>query len=141
MSFDWLLEWALPIIGGGGIGSVLTYIFTFKSQTKIANAEAQVCAVKAKHEELDLNQDTYDYIQEKCDKYIHDYHELEQTFREKVRGLVAEIDDLTRENSKNISEKCNEIASLKSQVTYLKGIRCYRFTCNDRIKTNPDKSE
>jgi hypothetical protein len=29
-----LLEWALAIIGSGGLGAAITYIFTFKSKKK-----------------------------------------------------------------------------------------------------------
>lgn len=141
MNFDSFLEWLLPLISGGGIGGLLTYLFTFKSKTKIANSEAESAQVKTEHEKLDLTQDKFDYIQQKCDKYIKDYHNLEQTFRDRIAELRENIDTIMRDNSQVISEKCNEIASLKSQVTYLKGIRCYRFTCNERVKINPDKSE
>lgn len=51
------------------------------------------------------------------------------------------IDTVSFEKSKAIADKCTEIASLKSKVTYLKGIRCYNFTCANRIKENPDKAE
>ena len=39
------------------------------------------------------------------------------------------LDKIAFEKSKAISDKCTEIAELKSKVTYLKGIRCYNFTC------------
>jgi hypothetical protein len=32
MNLDFLLDWALPIIGGGGIGSALTFLGTYKSR-------------------------------------------------------------------------------------------------------------
>lgn len=51
------------------------------------------------------------------------------------------MDNIMFTNSQAISNKCNEIASLKSQVTYLKGLRCYNSVCSQRIKINPDKSE
>jgi hypothetical protein len=51
------------------------------------------------------------------------------------------MDALMSEKSQAIAAKCTEIATLKSQIAYLKGIRCYRFDCPNRIKTNPDKSE
>jgi hypothetical protein len=51
------------------------------------------------------------------------------------------MDKIMLEKSQAISAKCNEIATLKSKVTYLKGIRCYNFTCKHRTITNPDKTE
>ena len=87
-----ILEWALAVIGSGGIGAVVTYICTFKSKKKQVE-------------------------------------------------LREQMDKLMLEKSQAISAKCNEVASLKSKVTYLKGIRCYNFTCKNRIMVNPDKTE
>lgn len=136
-----LLEWALAIIGSGGLGATITYIFTFKSKKKQIEAEAEHQVVTTAHEKLDLNQDRYDYLQTTCDKYIKDYYSLEQEFRQKLAGLVDQIDQLKLANAQTISDKCNEIAQLKSKITYLKGIRCYNFTCDRRIKENPDKND
>lgn len=136
-----LLEYALAIIGSGGLGAAITYIFTFKSKKKQIEAEAEHQVVTTEHEKLDLNQDRYDYLQTTCDKYIKDYYSLEQEFRQKLAGLVDQIDQLKLANAQTISDKCNEIAQLKSKITYLKGIRCYNFTCDRRIKENPDKND
>ena len=35
MTWDSILEWALPVIGGGGIGSAITFLTTYKSKKKI----------------------------------------------------------------------------------------------------------
>lgn len=136
-----LVEWILTIVGSGGIGAVITYIFTFNSKRKQIKAEAEHAVVTTEHEKLDLNQDRYDYLQNTCDKYIKDYYELEQNFRSKLSVLAEELDSIKKENSKVISDKCTEIAGLKSQIVYLKGIRCYDFTCAKRIKENPDKNQ
>ena len=53
----------------------------------------------------------------------------ESDFRKQLQGLRGEIDKVSFEKSKAIADKCTEIAELKSKVTYLKGIRCYNFTC------------
>lgn len=136
-----LLEWILPIIGSGGLGAAITYIFTFKSKRIQANAEAESSIVEAQHKREDLKQDQYDFLQKTCDKYIKDYHELESDFRKQLQSLRGEIDKVSFEKSKAIANKCAEIAELKSKVTYLKGIRCYNFTCQHRIKENPDKTD
>jgi hypothetical protein len=35
MNLDSILEWGLAVIGGGGIGSAITYLGTYKSKKKI----------------------------------------------------------------------------------------------------------
>lgn len=136
-----ILEWALAVIGSGGIGAVVTYICTFKSKKKQVEAEAESSMVDVEQKKTGLKQDQYDYLQKICDKYIKDYHELEGDFRKQIQELREQMDKLMLEKSQAISAKCNEIASLKSKVTYLKGIRCYNFTCKNRIMINPDKTE
>ena len=134
-------EWILTIIGSGGIGAAITYISTFKYKKQQVKIETELSETQLKQAQLDLSQDKCDYLQQTCDKYIRDYHQLEQDFRNQGRELQEVIANLTRENSQKIAEKCNEIAALKSKVTYLNGLRCYDSTCPKRIKTNPDKSE
>lgn len=136
-----ILEWALAVIGSGGIGAVITYICTFKSKKKQVEAEAESSIVDVEQKKTGLKQDQYDYLQKTCDKYIKDYHELEGDFRKQISELREQMDKIMLEKSQAISAKCNEIATLKSKVTYLKGIRCYNFTCKHRIITNPDKTE
>lgn len=136
-----ILEWALAVIGSGGIGAVVTYICTFKSKKKQVEAEAESSMVNVEQKKTDLKQDQYDYLQKTCDKYIKDYYELEGDFRKQIQELREQMDKLMLEKSQAISAKCNEVVSLKSKVTYLKGIRCYNFTCKNRIMINPDKTE
>lgn len=134
-----ILEWLLAIIGSGGIGAAITYILTFKSKAAIVNADAKIAQTKAEHEKLDLKQDRYDYLQETLDKYMKDYYALDERFRTELNQIRDTINKLTKDNAQAILEKCNEIAALKSQITYLKGLRCYRSVCNQRIKNNPEK--
>lgn len=132
------LEMALAIISSGGLGAAITYIFTFKAKKLQAEAEAESTEIEVEHRKQDLKQDQYDFLQKTCDKYIKDYHTLENDFRKQLQVLRDEIDKVSLEKSKAIYDKCTEIAELKSKVTYLKGIRCYNFTCQHRIKTNPE---
>lgn len=132
------LEIALAIISSGGLGAAITYIFTFKAKKLQAEAEAESTEIEVEHKKQDLKQDQYDFLQKTCDKYIKDYHILENDFRKQLQVLRDEIDKISLEKSKAISDKCTEIAELKSKVTYLKGICCYNFTCQHRIKTNQE---
>ena len=131
-------DWALAIISSGSLGAAITYILTFKSKRIQAMAEAESTEVEVEHKKQDLKQDQYDFLQKTCDKYIKDYHTLENDFRKQLQVLRDEIDKVSLEKSKAISDKCTEIAELKSKVTYLKGIRCYNFTCQNRIKNNTE---
>ena len=131
-----LFDWALAIISSGSLGAAITYILTFKSKRIQAMAEAESTEVEVEHKKQDLKQDQYDFLQKTCDKYIKDYHTLENDFRKQLQTLRDEIDKISLEKSKAISDKCNEIAELKSKVTFLQGIRCYNFTCQNRIKNN-----
>lgn len=132
------LEIALAVISSGGLGAAITYIFTFKAKKLQAEAEAESTEIEVEHKKQDLKQDQYDFLQKTCDKYIKDYHILENDFRKQLQVLRDEIDKVSLEKSKAISDKCTEIAELKSKVTYLKGICCYNFTCQHRIKTNQE---
>ena len=133
-----ILDRALAIISSGSLGAAITYVLTFKSKRMQAMAEAESTELEVEHKKQDLKQDQYDFLQKTCDKYIKDYHTLENDFRKQLQTLRDEIDKISLEKSKAISDKCNEIAELKSKVTYLKGIRCYNFTCQHRIKNNPE---
>lgn len=133
-----LLDWALAIISSGSLGAAITYVLTFKSKRLQAMAEAESTEVEVEHKKQDLKQDQYDFLQKTCDKYIKDYHTLENDFRKQLQTLRDEIDKISLEKSKAISDKCNEIAELKSKVTFLQGIRCYNFTCQNRIKNNTE---
>ena len=44
------------------------------------------------------------------------------------------------EHLKEIDGKCNEIAQLKSKLSYFKGLRCYRSACANRMWENSDKN-
>ena len=133
-------DWALAIISSGSLGAAITYVLTFKSKRIQAMAEAESTEVEVEHKKQDLKQDQYDFLQKTCDKYIKDYHTLENDFRKQLQTLRDEIDKISLEKSKAISDKCNEIAELKSKVTFLQGIRCYNFTCQHRIKNNPENN-
>ena len=133
-----LFDWALAIISSGSLGAAITYVLTFKSKRIQAMAEAESTEGEVEHKKQDLKQDQYDFLQKTCDKYIKDYHTLENDFRKQLQTLRDEIDKISLEKSKAISDKCNEIAELKSKVTFLKGIRCYNFTCQNRIKNNTE---
>lgn len=50
-----ILEWALAVIGSGGIGAVITYICTFKSKKKQVEAEAESSMVDVEQKKRTSN--------------------------------------------------------------------------------------
>ena len=46
MTWDSILEWALPVIGGGGIGSAITFLTTYKSKKKIEKEKKEKKLIK-----------------------------------------------------------------------------------------------
>ena len=89
-----LFEWALAIISSGGLGAAITYIFTFKAKQQQALAEAESTEIDVEHKKEDLKQDQYDFLQKTCDKYIKDYHTLENDFRKQLQLLRDEMDKI-----------------------------------------------
>lgn len=134
-----LFEWALAVLGSGGLGAIITYICTFKSRKKLATVEADSAEIDMEQKKTTLYQDQYQYLQELCDKYLKEYHELEATFKSQIVDIRTQIDTMMIEKSKIIQDKCVEIAELKSKVAYLNGIKCYDFTCPKRNLINPIK--
>ena len=134
-----MLEKILSLIGGGTLGSFITYLLTLKSKTKQANAEAKSKEIQTQHEQLDLNQDMCDYLQKVTDKYIRDYHELESDFRKQITEVRDTTERLMEEKSKIIASKCSEIAQLQARVAYLEGVSCYDFTCEKRQESKKNE--
>jgi len=66
---------------------------------------------------------------------IEDYNELSDDYR-KYREDALEKE---RAFINKVSKNCEQLAALKSEVAYLKGLSCYNTECPYRIKTN--KSE
>lgn len=139
MDYSPIYQLILAVISSGSIGAAITYIFTFSSKKKEIEAQTESKIVDVQQKKWDLKQDQYDYFQKTCDKYIKDYHELEKNFRQQVQDLRDQTDKIMLEKSKEISNKCNEIMTLKQKINYLKGLQCFDFSCQKRLKVNPNK--
>lgn len=74
--------------------------FTFKAKQQQALAEAESTEIDVEHKKEDLKQDQYDFLQKTCDKYIKDYHTLENDFRKQLQILRDEMDKIAFENLK-----------------------------------------
>ena len=125
------------LLGGGGIGSLITWIFQFKSENRIKKAEAKQSEQTAESMVTANDRDKFESMYIQITKMMQDYNDLSDDYRNYRQGAIVK----ERNFQKKVDEKCQELAALKSQVQYLKGLRCYNTTCPHRIKTNPEKQK
>ena len=110
--------------------NVLQFVFWRQTKQK-TQAEADGATVDVQQKIKDLHTDAYEDLVERLNKYQNDYFDLGE-----------KVQQMSREFTEKITSKCNEIAELKSQVIYFKGLRCYKSDCSLRIGKNPkDKQE
>lgn len=125
------------LLGGGGIGSFITWAFQFKSEKRIKEAEAKQSERTAESMATANDKDKFESMYIQITKMMQDYNNLSDDYRNYRQGAIVK----ERNFQKKVDEKCQELAALKSQVQYLKGLRCYNTTCPHRIKTNPEKQK
>ena len=125
------------LLGGGGIGSFVTWAFQFKSEKRIKEAEAKQSEKTVESMATANDRDKFESMYVQITKMMQDYNNLSDDYRNYRQGATVK----ERNFQKKVDEKCQELAALKSQVQYLKGLRCYNTTCPHRIKTNPEKQK
>ena len=125
------------LLGGGGIGSLVTWAFQFKSERRIKEAEAKQSEKTVESMATANDRDKFESMYVQITKMMQDYNNLSDDYRSYRQGATVK----ERNFQKKVDEKCQELAALKSQVQYLKGLRCYNTTCSHRMKTNPEKQK
>lgn len=137
MTLDSILEWGLAVIGGGGIGSAITYLGTYKSKKRIEKelAEQEEIATENKHGIME--RDRFEAMYDQITKMTLDYSELSDQFRD-YRKMARSIEE---EFDQKLRERTSQLANLKDEVDYLKRLRCYNLDCPNRIKTKPESEE
>lgn len=125
------------LLGGGGIGSFVTWVFHFKSEKRIKEAEAKQSEKTVESMATANDRDKFESMYVQITKMMQDYNNLSDDYRSYRQGATVK----ERNFQKKVDEKCQELAALKSQVQYLKGLRCYNTTCSHRMKTNPEKQK
>lgn len=131
MTLDSILEWGLAVIGGGGIGSAITYLGTYKSKKRIESelAEQEKIATENKHGIME--RDRFESMYDQITKMAKDYGDLSDQFRE-YRKTARSIED---EFDERLRQKTSELAYMRDEINYLKRLRCYDLDCPNRIKT------
>ncbi|MCP9610829.1 hypothetical protein [Coprobacter tertius] len=102
-------EWGIILSGLFGGLNIFQFIF-FRAERKKALAAAESMVLDNEQKKLDLRQDDYEYLTKKCDKLTKDYFEM----LEKAQLAMQEV------------------AQMKSEITHLKGLRCYKTICPER---------
>ena len=125
------------LLGGGGIGSFVTWAFQLKSEKRIKEAEAKQSEQTVESMATANDRDKFESMYVQITKMMQDYNNLSDDYRNYRQGATVK----ERNFQKKVDEKCQELAALKSQVQYLKGLRCYNTTCSHRMKTNPEKQK
>ena len=98
----------------GGL-NIFQFLF-FRAERKKAFATAEGLMLDNEQKKQDLHQGNYDYLTKRCDKLVKDYFEM----MEKAQTAM------------------DEAAKLRSEITYLKGLRCYVTICQNRIQRKED---
>lgn len=137
MEISQILEILGFLTGGAG----LNYLFLWKTNRLKAKNEADDIGADVATKTFAMQKDQSEYLIEKLTQYQKDYYTLEDAHRERMRKFQEELTLSQREFSEIINKKCEELAVLRSKVTYLKGIRCYNTICQKRIRVNPNKKE
>ena len=133
MTWDSIIEWALPVIGGGGIGSAITYLGTYKSKKRLEEELAKQAKIATENQHGVMERDRFESMYEQITKMAKDYGELSDQFRD-YRKTARTIED---EFDQKLRERTNELAYLKDEIDYLKRLRCYNLDCPNRIKNKP----
>ena len=133
MTWDSFLEWALPVIGGGGIGSAITFLGTYKSKKKIEKELAEQEEISTENKHGIMERDRFEAMYEQITKMTLDYSELSDQFRD-YRKMARSIED---EFDQKLRERTRQLADLKDEADYLNKLRCYNLDCPNRIKTKP----
>ena len=137
MTLDTILEWALAIVGGGSIGSALTFLGTYKSRNKIEREKAEQEEIATEDKHGIMERDRFEAMYKQITDMAQDYNDLSDQFRE-YRKTATAIED---EFMSKARQKSIELAELKDQINYLKRLRCYDLECPKRIRTNPNIKE
>lgn len=137
MTLDSILEWGLAVIGGGGIGSAITYLGTYKSKKRIEKELAEQEEISTENKHGIMERDRFEAMYDQITKMTLDYSELSDQFRD-YRKMARSIEE---EFDQKLRERTSQLANLKDEVDYLKRLRCYNLDCPNRIKTKPESEE
>lgn len=135
-----LLPWILSVVAGGGIGAVVTYFATFRSNRRKAAAEATAQEEAAEQSRVEtenkigiMERDRYEAMYSQINKMMQDYNDLSDEFRE----FRKDASEQERKFIRKAQDRYSQLAELKAEIKHLKKYSCYDKECPHRIKDNP----
>ena len=135
-----LFQWIGTIIASGGVGAVITYFATFKSNKRMAKAEADKQEESAEQARIEtenkigiMERDRYEAMYSQINKMMQDYNDLSDEFREFRKNATAQ----ERKFIRKAQDRYSQLAELKAEIKQLKKYSCYDMECPHRIKDNP----
>lgn len=135
-----LFQWIGTIIASGGIGAMITYFATFKSNKRMAKAEADKQEESAEQARIEtenkigiMERDRYEAMYSQINKMMQDYNDLSDEFREFRKNATAQ----ERKFIRKAQDRYSQLAELKAEIKQLKKYSCYDMECPHRIKDNP----
>lgn len=120
------------VFGSAGVIGGLTTVLNIRSIRKLKGAEASKAHSEAKQVDVNLQQDQYDFLLQKLNQYQAEWASMQDRLNEKTAEYSKQIVDMRITFTSQISEKCNEIAKLKSSISFYRGFRCYKSDCAQR---------
>lgn len=136
-----LFQWIGSVIAGGGIGAIITYFATFRSNKRKAVAEAVQQEETAEQSRVEtenkigmMERDRYEAMYSQINKMMQDYNDLSDEFRE-FRKAATEQE---RKFIRKAQDRYSRLAELKAEIKQLKKYSCYDMDCPKRIKDNPE---
>lgn len=135
-----ILQWIGTVVAGGGLGAAITYLATFKSNRRKAQAEAskqeelaEQAHIESENKLGEMERDRYEAMYSQINKMMQDYNDLSDEFRE-FRKAASEQE---RKFIVKAQDRYSELAELKAEIKILKRLSCYEMECPHRIKDNP----
>lgn len=117
----------LTIIFGGT--TVWQFIF-FRNERRKREAEASALELENKKTAQELQRNECDHSSEQVKKITDELSRLQNDYIEMFQKV--------QENLKVIGNLQTTVADLKVENTFLKGVRCYRTSCDKRLRNKRD---
>lgn len=117
----------LTLLFGGT--TIWQFIF-FRNERRKRAAEAAALELQNKRTVQELQKNECDNSSERVSKITEEINRLQNDYIEMFQKV--------QENLKIIGDLQTTVADLKVENTFLKGVRCYRTSCDKRLRTKKD---
>lgn len=123
------------ILGSGGIGSAVTYVFNWKANKRLKESEVLLSETETADRQGIMHKDKFESMYNQINKMIKDYNDLSNDYR-KYRDDALERE---RHFLNRISTNVGKMSEMRAEIEYLKPLRCYNTQCKYRQRNNLEK--